>query len=98
LPKSTLFVTSVNATAFYEHKEPVGRIDYDIPFAVPPGVSQTPRIPVDLDLGGTGSDALKKALGGTLKLDAVAEIGLRLGEYVDLLFYQGKGIGAKVRI
>jgi hypothetical protein len=98
LPATTLFITSIDATAFYNHTDPVGRIDYTLPFAVPPGSSQTPRLPVDLSLGGAGYEALKNALGGTLKMDAIADVGVRLGEYSDLLFYRGKGIGAKVRI
>ncbi len=98
LPSTTIFITSVDATAFYNHTDPVGRIDYKLPFAVPPGSSQTPRLPVDLDLGGAGYEALKNALGGTLKMDAIADVGVKIGEYSDLLFYRGKGIGAKVRI
>lgn len=65
---------------------------------MPPGSSQSPRLPVDLDFGGAGYEALKKALGGTLKLDAVAEVGVKLGDYENVIFYEGKGIGAKVRI
>lgn len=95
---STLFITSIDADAFYNHTEPVGRIKYDVPFAAPPGTSQTPRLPVELNLGGVGHDALKKALGGTLEMDAEAKVGVRLDEYSTDLFYVGKGIGAKVRI
>ncbi|KAK2763964.1 hypothetical protein FQN54_009583 [Arachnomyces sp. PD_36] len=98
LPETTLFITSIDATAFYNHTEPVGRIKYGLPFAAPPGTSQTPRLPVELNLGGVGYDALKKALGGTLEMDAEAKVGVRLDEYSDVLFYVGKGIGAKVRI
>ncbi|PGH27491.1 hypothetical protein AJ80_00732 [Polytolypa hystricis UAMH7299] len=97
-PATTLFITSVDATAFYNHTIPVGRIQYELPFAVPPGMSQTPRLPVDPSLGGAGYEALKKALGGTLKLDAIAEVGIQLQEYCDILFYKGKGIGARVRL
>lgn len=65
---------------------------------MPPGSSLTPRLPVELDLGGAGYEALRKALGGTLKLDAVAEVGVKLGEYENIISYKGKAIGAKVRI
>ena len=98
LPNTTLFITSINATAFYEHDQPVGRINYDQPFAVPPGSSVTPRLPVELDLGGAGYEALRKALGGTLKLDAVAEVGVELGDYENIILYKGRAIGAKVRL
>lgn len=84
--------------ALYNHTEPVGTINYRQPFAVPPGVSQTPRLPVDLDLNGVGYDAVRRALGGTLQMDAEAKVGVRIGEYSTLVFYRGKGIGAKIRI
>ncbi len=70
LPHSTMYITHINATAFYNHTEPVGSILYNLPFAVPPGAAQTPRLPVDWDLGTVGYDAVKSALGGRLKLDA----------------------------
>lgn len=53
---------------------------------------------MELDLSGAGYDAVKDALGGTLKIDAVANIGVKLGEYLDTLYYKGKGIGARVRL
>ena len=95
---STIYITSVDAKAFYNHTEPVGVIQYDVPFGVPPGTSQTPRLPVDLDLGSVGYEALRKALGGTLKLDAKAIVGARLGEYETVITYEGEGIGARVRV
>ncbi|EAS33059.3 uncharacterized protein CIMG_04083 [Coccidioides immitis RS] len=98
LTETTLFITSVHATALYNSTSPVGRIQYNSPFPVPPGVSITPRLPVELDFGGAGYEALKKALGGSLEIDAVADIGVKLGEYMDTISYWGKGIGAKVRL
>lgn len=98
LQSTSLIVTSVDATAFFNQTTPVGKINSEDSFPVPPGKSQTPRLPVVMDLGGAGYEALKKALGGTLELDASADIGVKLGEYVDTIFYTGKGIGAKVRI
>lgn len=61
-------------------------------------MSQTPRLPVDLDFSGAGYEAIRQALGGTLKMDAVADVDVQLGEYSNTVFYKGKGIGAKVRI
>ena len=95
---NTLYIDTVNATAYYNGSEQVGRIEYDEPFAAPPGASQTPKMPVDWSLGGAGYDAVKKALGGTLKLDAFAEVGIRLGNWQDTVWYSGKGIGASIRI
>lgn len=97
LTHTTINVTSINATALYEN-EPVGRINHKIPFDVPPGVSHTPRLPVELDLGGVGYDTLRRALGQSLQMDAMAQIGVRIENYVDVVGYNGTGIGAKVRL
>ena len=98
LAKTTLFITSINATAFYNHTDPVGVILYHLPFAVPPGPSQTPRLPVDWSIGGTGYDAVRDALGGSLKLDAKADVGIRVGLYEVVVWFVGGGIGAQVRL
>ncbi|KAI9797778.1 MAG: hypothetical protein M1833_005280 [Piccolia ochrophora] len=98
LHKSTFFITHINATAFFNHTEDVGDILYDLPFAVPPGTTQTPRLPVDWSLGSVGYDAIKSALGGQLKLDANATVGIRLEHFTQTVWFQGKGIGAKVRV
>jgi hypothetical protein len=49
-------------------------------------------------LGGVGYDALRRALGQSLLLDAVAKVGIKIENYEDIVFYNGSGIGAKVRI
>ncbi|PGH07870.1 hypothetical protein GX51_01580 [Blastomyces parvus] len=98
LVSTTLLITAIDAAAFYNHTEPVGYIKYDLPFAVPPGISQTPRLPVDLDFSGAGYEAIRQALGGTLRMDAVANVDVQLGNYSNTVLYKGKGIGAKVRI
>ncbi|KAL8817099.1 MAG: hypothetical protein Q9223_004009, partial [Gallowayella weberi] len=80
LPHTSVYITSVSAKASYNHS-PVGSIEYDVPFEVPPGASDTPRLPVDWDLGSIGRDAVKKALGGTLKVEAEAKVGIRIGNW-----------------
>lgn len=97
LKTSTLYVTYINATAFY-HEDEVGHIDYDLPFAVPPGPTVSPRLPVQWNLGSVGYDAVKRALGGTLKLTARATVGIKIGEWEERIWYQGRGIGAKIRL
>jgi hypothetical protein len=97
LTSSIIYITYINATAFYKEDE-VGSIVYDIPFAVPPGVSTTPRLPVDWSLGSVGYEAVKKALGGQLKLRAEAVIGVSIGEWNERIWYKGQGIGAKIRL
>jgi hypothetical protein len=93
-----LYIDHVNATAYYNHTEPVGRIEYDFPIACPPGASQTPKLPVDWSIGSGGYEKLKNALGGKLKLDANATVGVRLGAWTETVWYVGKGIGAVVRL
>ena len=98
LPKTTLYITSISAIAYYNHTERVGTIDYDLPFEVPPGASRTPRLPVEWSLGSTGYAAVRDALGGTLKLDATADAGLRVGNWEERIWFIGGGIGAHIRL
>jgi hypothetical protein len=95
---NTLYVDFVNATALYNHTEPVGTILHQLPFQAPPGRSKTPRLPVDWSVGSVGYDAVRRALGGTLKLDAHANVDIRLGNWKESLWYIGKGIGARVEL
>ncbi|CAG7930879.1 unnamed protein product [Penicillium olsonii] len=97
LTETDVVITSIDATAYYEQKEPIGRINSHDPFKVPPGISQSPRLPVDLNMGGVGYDALRKALGQSLEMDAIANVGIQIQNYVDVILYHGKGIAAKVR-
>ncbi|CAI7564563.1 unnamed protein product [Penicillium glandicola] len=97
LTGTKILITSIDATAFYEKNEPIGRINNHNPFEVPPGISTSPRLPVDLDMSGVGYDALRKALGQSLEMDAVAKVGVLIGNYMDVILYHGKGIAAKVR-
>ena len=88
LKQSTLFITDIDATAFYKGDD-VGQILYNEEIEVPPGSSDTPRLPVDWSLGSVGYDAIKNALGGQLKLSANADVGLRIGEYRTSVWYKG---------
>lgn len=95
--QTTMTITSLNATAFYKGND-VGRILYDKPLSVPPGRSETPDLPVDWSVGGVGFGAIKEALGGSLKLSAFALVGVKIGEWREHIWYEGRGIGAKIRI
>ncbi|KAF7114325.1 hypothetical protein CNMCM5793_008277 [Aspergillus hiratsukae] len=97
LPKTLIDITSVEAKAYYLEHEEVGSIDYSTPFQVPPGVSKTPRLPVEMNPDGIGYDALKRALGGSLELDAMATVGVRVGQYEATIDYHSKGIQANVK-
>ena len=85
------------ATAFYNNT-PIGAIEYDVPFKVPPGASDTPRLPIDWSLGSIGHDVVKKALGGNLKVEAEAKVGVRVGKWREKVWFKGKGIGARVNL
>lgn len=98
LHHNTIYLDFINATAIYNHTEPVGQIIHDRPFAAPPGLSNTPRLAVEWSASHVGYDKVKEALGGSLKLDAVADVTIRLGNWIESLHYHGQGIGAKVRL
>lgn len=97
LGKNTLYIEAIQATAFYNHTEPVATIDSRTTFAVPPGLSETPKLPVDWCPDCVGFDKIRKALGGELKLDAEAEVDVRLGAWRETIWYVGHGIGAHIR-
>lgn len=67
-------------------------------FEVPPGLSQTPRLPVEFKLGSVGYGAIRKALGGGLRLRAESTVGVRVGEFVTRVWYKGRRVHAKVRV
>jgi hypothetical protein len=94
---TTMFLTHMNATAYHDG-HPSGKILYNTPFAVPPGLSTTPRLPVEWSLGSVGFEAVKQALGGTLRLTAFAEVGVRIGQWREEIWVQTRGIGAHVRL
>lgn len=98
LQHSTIYIESIDAQAIYNHTEPIGKIIYDYPFAVPPGASESPKLPVDWSFDSVGYDAVERALGGTLKLDAKGTIGIRLGQWTETIWYFGSGIGAHIRL
>jgi hypothetical protein len=98
LQYTTIFITGINATAFYNHTEPVGHIDYDLPFKVTPGRSKSPRLPVQWSLDSVGYNKIREALGGELKLDARGDVKIRVGQWNEVVWYLGHGIGAEVRI
>lgn len=95
---TAMWMEAINATAFYNHTEVIGVIKYALPFKVPPGVSESPRLPVDWDPSGVGYQKMKDALNGGLKVAARADAKIRLGEWRDTIWFEGDGIGAKVRL
>ncbi len=76
----------------------MGTILYELPWEVPPGVSESPRLPVEWDLGSVGYEAVREAVGGRLKVDAGAEVGVGVGEWGERVWFEGRGVGARVRL
>ena len=89
-----LSVMSIKATASHNGTE-IGTIAYPYPFDVKAGDNTTPRLPVQWGLDG---DTARDAIGGTLKLDAIADVGVRIGLWQEQVRYEGHGIGAKIRL
>ena len=89
------YITSIAATASYNGSE-VGTINYEYPFAIQPGENLTPRLPVEW--GGNALGTIRDALGGTLKLDAKADCNIRMGRWQERIWFEGKGLAAKIRI
>lgn len=98
LQHNTMYIDFVNATALYNHTEEVGQILHELPFQAPPGKSTTPQLPVHWSMGSVGYDAIRSAIGGRLKLDAHANVDVRLGNWRESVWYIGRGIGARVKI
>lgn len=98
LRHDTVRILHLDAKAFYNHTEPVGRIVHDGALDVPPGLSQTPRLPVQWSASRVGLGKLREALGGSLKLDAVANVTVSLGRWTETVEYRGRGIGARVAL
>lgn len=53
---------------------------------------------MDWDLGSVGYEAVKQALGGRLKLDARADVGIMVGLWQQRVWFMGRGVGAGVRL
>jgi hypothetical protein len=100
LKHTVIYIEKINATALYKGED-VGNIEYDLPFAVPPvdaegrGVT-SPRLPVDWSLGSVGYDAVKNAIGGTLRLSTFAHVSVKIGHFRETIWFHGKSIGAHI--
>lgn len=89
------FVNSIVAYAYYNGSE-IGTIEYEYPFKIEPGENLTPRLPVAW--GNNALGTIRDALGGTLKLDAKAYMEVTMGRWRENLWFEGKGLGAKIRL
>jgi hypothetical protein len=60
------------------------------------GDTTTDKIPVEV--GSVGYDVIRRALGGELEVDAVADVVASIGKWRGRIRYHGEGVGAKVRL
>lgn len=90
-----MYITDISAAAFYNDSE-VGTIDWDYPFGIEEGENITPKLPVAWGSNALGT--IRDALGGTLKLDAKADVGVRIGQWQERIRYEGHGLGANIRL
>lgn len=93
-PHDAINIIALNGTASYNDST-LGVLSYEsrgIGFRINPGLdgfTMSPRIPVDWSLDSIGFEEMKKALGGDLKVTAVAHCTLKLGEYQMRVLYNG---------
>ncbi|EXJ85084.1 hypothetical protein A1O3_05759 [Capronia epimyces CBS 606.96] len=90
-----MYVTSIAAAAYFNGTE-IGTITWEYPFAIVPGENLTPKLPVDWNSNALGT--IRDALGGSLKVDARADVGVRIGQWHERIWYEGRGLGAKIRL
>lgn len=90
-----MWITSIHSTAYHNGSN-IGTIDWEYPFAVKPGDNLTPRLPLDWNT--PGSDLIRDALGGGLKITALADIGMRIGQFRQDIWYEARDTGAHVRL
>lgn len=64
---------------------------------IPPGVYQTPRIPIQISKG-LGADILRKAINGELQVEVVANLEARIGSFSSDLIYNGRGLTATIKL
>lgn len=91
-------INSLSANATY-NEEIVGTItEPTFNFPVLPGnegFTTTDKVPVEV--GSVGYDIIRRALGGELVVDAVADIVATIGNWRGRIRYNGEGVGANVR-
>jgi hypothetical protein len=99
LVNAGITIVSLMANATYDN-ETIGTItEPEFDFAVLPGrdgFTETGKIPVEV--GTVGYDVIKRALGGELVVDAVADVVAKIGKWVGNIQYHGQGLGASVRL
>lgn len=92
-------LNSLGANATY-NDEIIGTItEPDFDFTVLPGsqgYTTTDKVPVEV--GTVGYDVIRRALGGELMVDAVADVVATIGNWRGRVRYYGQGLGASVRL
>lgn len=100
LLNNKITIRKINGTAKHNGSD-LGTILYEWPFDIRPGKkgkTMTPRFPVEWSLESIGYDAMRRAFGGQLKVDAEALCSVAIGEFeIELFYNSSKPIGAHVR-
>ena len=99
LSNAEILLASLYANATY-NDDIIGSIlepDFNFPvLAGKEGYTTTDKIP--LEVGTVGYEVIRRALGGELIVDAVADVVVHIGKWKGRVRYHGKGVGASVRL
>jgi hypothetical protein len=100
LPYDSIIINTLDGVAIYNGST-IGTINYERKFLIGPGErgsTLTPKFPVDWNFGGVGYGAMRKAIGGQLKIYAQAQCNLSIGNLRMEVLYNGSDpVGAHVR-
>lgn len=101
LPYNGIVMHVLNGSALYNGST-LGTIDYRNRFLINPGNrggTMSPRLPVEWSLDSVGYEAMKKALGGQLKIHAQAMTKISIGNMVMEVFYNASDpVEAHIRL
>jgi hypothetical protein len=96
-PLSTpLSILSLAANATYQSTLVGSILEPDLNYECPLGESTTDKLAVEV--GDVGYGVIRRALGGELNVDAVAEVVIGVGGWRGRVFYKAWGLGAKIRL
>lgn len=76
----------------------LGYVSGETHVTIPPGVSDTPGIPVTVARTGMGADILRKALNGELDVTTQALVKIGVGEFELTVLYEGAGMNTNIRL
>jgi len=99
LNNAEILLASLYANATYDDEIIGSILEPDFNFPVLPGregYTTTDKIP--LEVGSVGYEVIRRAIGGELIVDAVADVVVMIGEWRGRIRYHGTGVGASIRL